>query len=617
MCADRRFQLPDLAFAPLAKGSTNVQATRFDWIRFMTENLAPEHDYYDGSLYGLFQSSAFRHQNLDALDFMGRRTTYAALLEHVNALAAGFETLGIGKGDRVGIMLPNCPQAVMAVYATSKLGAIATMIHPLISVKELEHCLGLTGCSLLVTVDIFFDKATEAVKAVNEAGAATCSIVATRLVDELPWYAKAVFKFRAKKQDLPPRKVEDGDGVLTWDTLMEKGRLLQSVDEEETLPFAEGCLRDEPAAILFSGGTTGTPKGILLSNGNINSNMQQIAAATNFLPGERILTVLPLFHGFGLSVCLHSGLTHGLTCMLVPRLTIQEYSRIIVKSQCNYIVGVPTLLAKLIKLPSLNGVDLSFIKEVISGGDALPQDLRNKLNRFLAEHGSTTRVREGYGATELVSAACIEPAGLTESSTIGSPLKWNRIKIVDPSTLAEVPNGTDGELIISGPTVMMEYWKNPKETELNIFFDEEGSRWLHTGDMACIDESGFITYRGRIKRMIISNGYNIYPNQLEDVLNKSELVESSCVIGIPDKERIQRPKAFVVLNKHVKDKAAAEKQLSHLLSENVARYALPKKIEFIESMPLTKIGKIDYRSLEAKELEKAAQKNARAAKEIA
>lgn len=487
-------------------------------------------DYYRGSLFGAVRKTALRHPQVTALNFLGRKFTYTALMEHIEWFAAALAAQGIRTGDVVAIMLPNCPQAVIAFYAANKLGAIASVIHPLLSGTELQHALQLTGATLLVTMDIFYDRALEATAATRAAIGHSIHIVATRIVDELPFYARAVFRFRAKKNDLPPHKVADGGGTTTYTTFIGNGKTLCQSLRGVDSPQREGDLSQQPAAILFSGGTSGTPKGILLSNGNINAETWQIehTISAPAQPGERILTALPLFHGFGLAVCLHFGLTNALTCMLVPRVTVRDYSKVLVIGKCNYVVGVPTLLGKIMDLPSMARADLSFVKEVVSGGDAIPREMKNRLDAFLEQRGSSAHVREGYGATECTAAFTVEdPQGGTAS--IGRPLHGNAVKIIDPATGAELPPGADGELLMCGPTVMQCYWGNPEETANTIELDAQGRRWLHTGDVARIGEDGLVYYRGRIKRMIICSGYNIYPNQIEAELSKLPEVELCCV----------------------------------------------------------------------------------------
>ncbi|MDY3800100.1 MAG: class I adenylate-forming enzyme family protein [Eggerthellaceae bacterium] len=562
------------------------------------------------SLFGTLEHTAQLHPRLNALNFIGLKFSYQLLLIHVNAFAAALENDGIRKGDVVSIMLPNCPQAVIAFYAANKIGAIANVIHPLMSESELEYSLNLVGTKLLVTMDIVLKKAEAAIAgSIRNRGGSPIKMVVTHLTDELPVYARAIFRIRAGKEQLNPARIRESQTMTHYRKFIKAGRKLCLNGKTATPPAQSKDLSREPAAILFSGGTSGTPKGILLSNGNINTSAWQVGQETRdrFIPGDRMLGALPLFHGFGLAVCLHTAMMNGLECMLVPRLTVEEYSKVLLLGKCNYVIGVPTLLGKIADLPSMQGADLSFVKEVISGGDALPAEMRERLNRHLTNCGSTTHVREGYGATECVAACAVEPSCNSKEGSIGRILAGNSCKIIDPETMAELPCGCDGELLVSGPTVMMGYWNNPEETAKTITVDPDGTRWLHTGDIACQDEDGFIFYKGRIKRMIISSGYNIYPNQVEHELNKLPQVASSCVIAIPDEYRLHRIKAFVIPTEGVPADEATKRIILDALKTSVARYAWPKELEFRESLPLTKVGKIAYRELEEEEEQRRRQ----------
>lgn len=586
----------------------------------MADSAFQELDYYRGSLYGALCGTAAEHPALGALNFIGRRYRYDFLLDRVDSFAAALAESGIKRGDVVSIMLPNCPQAVIAFYATNKLGAIANMVHPLMSAGELEYSLALVGAKMLVTMDLFYDKATQAIDGWNSnRDGHGCKIVVTKIVDELPIYARAVFKVRAKKEDLPAHPVRAGKGVALYRTFIGRGSLAnKQLDAVHDTEIAADRAQD-PAAILFSGGTTGTPKGILLSNANINAETAQALSILSFppTPGDRVLGALPLFHGFGLAIGLHMAISAGLECLLVPRLTVEEYTKVILRGKCNIIVGVPTLLGRIADLPGGDNLDLSFIKEVVSGGDGLPKEMRRRIDERLAAGGSPVRVREGYGATECTAAAAVEPSSESRENSFGCMLPGDRCKIVDPATGEELAPGQEGELLVAGPTVMIGYWNNPEATGAIISADDDGTRWLHTGDIACRDEDGFLFYRGRIKRMIISSGYNIYPDQIEHELGKLPEVASACVIAIPDSYRLHRLKAFVVLKPGFGKTNETRAAIMEGLKDHIARYAWPKEIEFRDELPLTKVGKIAYRELEREEAEKRTQTEDAQTEEVA
>ncbi len=343
----------------------------------------------------------------------------------------------------------------------------------------------------------------------------------------------------------------------------------------------------------------------MLTNRNFNALSQQIVATNPmFRPGDRMLSAMPLFHGFGLGVCIHSMLATGGRCILVPRFTAQSYAKLITKYRCNFIAGVPTLYEALLRLPSMNGADLSCLKGVFSGGDSLSIELKKKFDKFLYDHHAVVQVREGYGTTETVTACCLTPVHMFKEGSIGLPFPDTFIKIVKPGTEEELPYGEEGEILLAGPTVMREYMKHPEETAKTLRRHADGLTWVYTGDLGVMDEEGFIYFRGRAKRMIISSGYNVYPGQIENILDANEKVQMSCVIGVPDPYKMQKVKAFVKLAPDVPPTEETKKELLDYCRKHVAKYAMPYDIEFRDDMPKTLVGKVAYRVLEEEELAK-------------
>jgi long-chain acyl-CoA synthetase len=361
----------------------------------------------------------------------------------------------------------------------------------------------------------------------------------------------------------------------------------------------------DPAVILYSGGTTGVTKGILLSNLNFNALAKQIIATNPvFQPGDTMLAVMPLFHGFGLGVSIHSMLASGGCCILVPRFTAESYANLIIKHRCNFIAGVPTLYEALLRQPVMKGADLSCLKGVFSGGDSLSVELKKRFDAFLKDHHANVVVREGYGTTECVTASCLTPLHLAKEGSIGQPFPDTFYKIVRPGTQEEVPYGEDGEICLAGPTVMMEYVGHPEETAQTLQTHADGKTWVHTGDLGYMDTEGFIYFKQRIKRMIITSGYNVYPSQLENILDAHELVQMSCIIGIPDPVKIQRVKAFVMLKDGCEPSEENKAILLDYCRKNMAKYAIPYDIEFRDQLPKTLVGKVAYRVLEEEEAER-------------
>jgi len=317
-----------------------------------------------------------------------------------------------------------------------------------------------------------------------------------------------------------------------------------------------------------------------------------------------MLAAMPLFHGFGLGVCIHTMLTQGGRCILVPRFTPKSYAKDLVKHQCNFIAGVPTLYEALLRLDTMDGADLSCLKGVFSGGDSLSVELKKKLDKFLAEHNASIRVREGYGTTETVTACCLTPSHIYKEGSIGLPFPDTYIKIVEPGTDRELPYGQEGEILLAGPTVMQEYMHHPEETAQTLRSHDDGLTWVYTGDLGMMDEEGFVYFKGRAKRMIVTSGYNVYPAQLENILDGLECVQMSCVIGVPDSYKMQKVKAFVKLATGYEPSEQTKQVILDHCRKHVAKYAMPYDVEFREEMPKTLVGKVAYRVLEEEELKK-------------
>jgi len=267
---------------------------------------------------------------------------------------------------------------------------------------------------------------------------------------------------------------------------------------------------------------------------------------------------------------------------------------------------VPTLYEALLRLPSMDGADLSSLKGVFSGGDSLSIELKKKFDQFLYDHKAVVQVREGYGTTETVTACCLTPPHMFKEGSIGLPFPDTYIKIVRPGTEVELPYGEEGEILLSGPTVMKEYMNNPEETAQTLRTHADGLAWVYTGDLGTMDDQGFIYFRGRAKRMIISSGYNVYPGQLENIIDAHEKVLMSCVIGIPDPYKMQVVKAFVMLRPGVPANEETRAELLEYCSRSIAKYAMPKEIEFRAELPKTLVGKVAYRKLEEEEEERQA-----------
>ena len=558
-------------------------------------------EYYECSMIDRVMQVAEMYPDQVAFDFMRRPTTYRQMVREIERCAKALKTIGVRENDKVTIAMPNCPQAIYMFYAVNMVGAVANMIHPLSAEKEIEFYLNESESVTAITLDQFYHK-FENIRANTK----VVNIIIASVKDALSRPLRAGYMLTEGRKI---QKIPKDAPVIRWKEFMR-------LSNHCFYNYRVTRRGEDPAVILYSGGTTGTTKGIVLTNKNFNALGQQVLAANPmFHVGDKMLAAMPLFHGFGLGVCIHTMLSQGGRCILVPRFTAESYAKLITKYRCNFIAGVPTLYEALLRLPSMDGADLSCLKGVFSGGDSLSIELKKKFDKFLYEHNAVIQVREGYGTTETVTACCLTPPNRYKEGSIGIPFPDIYIKIVEPDTDRELPYGEEGEILLAGPTVMAEYMNHPEETAQTLRRHADGLTWVYTGDLGTMDDEGFIYFRGRAKRMIISSGYNIYPGQLENILDAHEKVQMSCVIGVPDPYRMQKVKAFVKLVPGTPKTDETKEELLAYCRKNIAKYAMPYDIEFKDDMPKTLVGKVAYRVLEEEELAKIAAAETAAEKE--
>ncbi len=542
-------------------------------------------NYPHKTMYELVAEAARRYPNNVAYSFMGKETKFSAFHHRIEAAAKGLYNMGIRKGDKVTICMANTPQALDCFYALNRIGAIPNMIHPLSAATEIAFYLNFSKSKAILTLAQFYDKVASIVPELENPTA----ILVARIADELPIPLNALYPMtKGGKADRKPA----GKDYTLWTDMVAAGKKTQ-------LPPHNGKA-DECAAILYSGGTTGTTKGIMLSNLNFNALGLQTIAASGYdkIDGMKMLSIMPVFHGFGLGIGIHTALIGGATCILVPQFSVKVYADTLMKQKPNLIPGVPTLFEALLRAENLEKADLSFLKGIFSGGDSLPQELKKKVDAFLKQHNCDEQIREGYGTTECVTASCLTPKDYARSGSIGVPFPDTYYKIVTPGTTEEVPANTEGEICISGPTVMLGYMDNPEETANTLRRHYDGRIWLHTGDLGHMDQDGFVYFRQRIKRMIVTSGYNVYPSQLENIIDGHEKVLLSCVIGLKDQYRGQKIKAYVVPMPGIEPTEELKQELLTYCAKHIAKYAMPREMEFRTELPKTLVGKVAYRVLE-------------------
>ena len=558
-------------------------------------DVAHQLDIPDLTLYQMVARTASKYPQKIAYEYMGDKATYKEFIDSIDNFAACLYKQGIRKDDHVLICLPNSPQAVISFYAVNRLDAIAIMVHPLSARGELKYYTEYSDAKLVITLDMFYDNFPPV-----EDGRLFSKMIVSKVSDGLSSFKGFVYNhFMDGRKD--PEIDTSRKGVVTWKQVLEEG------GEE---PPAITKHSKDPAVILFTGGTTGRTKGAVLSSLCFNSTALGMVELSQVLnEGEKMMAVMPMFHGFGLCACVHLPFCIGICCELVPRFTPDSYSKLIVKKRPSYIAGVPTLYEHMIRSKWLQKADLSCLKGVFCGGDTLTIDSKERMDTFLKEHGCGTFIREGYGCTECLTATTITPKFEQRPGSVGVPMPDMYFKIVKPGTEERLPFGEDGEICLSGPAVMLGYYKEEKETANALrVHEEDGMTWLHTGDIGNMDADGFIYFKQRIKRMIITSGYNVYPSQVENVLDRLPFVKESCVIGVPDDLRGHRVKAYIVLEDGTPADDETLARIKAHAKENIARFAKPREYEFIDALPRTKVAKVDYRKLEAMSAEKAQTK---------
>jgi long-chain acyl-CoA synthetase len=548
------------------------------WLRFygrVPATLA----YPEVTLYEAVAATARRVPDTVAWDFLDTTSTYRQLIADIDRCADALAALGVRRGDRFLISMPTSPQGVIAFYAVNKLGGVAVMIHPLSTGPEIAQYLDASKARFALVLDAFYGTFAQAASKLPLE-----KILVARIPDYLSAPKKVGFWLTKGRRIAP---VPTDPRVLWWSEMMA---------HEYSAAMLGGATND-PAAILFSGGTTGSPKGIMLSNRNFIAQGMQAAAWGGLAEGDSILAILPLFHGFGLGVCVNAALMAGGKSILVPTFDPKTTATLLRTKRPSVLVGVPTLFHALAADASLARADLSCLRACFCGADTLPRPVKERFERLVADRGGRVRLLEGYGLTEAVTAIMAMPAGEYREGSMGIPFPDMLAKLCAPGSEREVARGEEGELCISGPAVMLGYLDDPEATAAALRVHADARTWLHTGDIARRDDDGFFYFVLRLKRMIKSSGFNVYPSQVEGVLYGHPAVADACVVGVPDAAQVERVKAYIVLKEPQREgQAMGEELIAHCRAQLI-KWSCPREIEFRRELPKTRIGKVDYRAL--------------------
>jgi len=556
------------------------------WFRFY--GAVPQHlNYPPVTLYVALAATAQKAPDAIAWDFFGTTANYRDLLASIDQCAGALAALGLRQGDRLLISMPTAPAGIIAFYAANKLGVLPALIHPLSTAPEIEHYLNASGARVALTLDAFYR-----VLAQVRPKLPLRHIILARIGDYLSPLKRFGF-WLTKGRKIP--RVPSDPRVRGWLALM-------AATHPRAMRGKAGT--DDPAAILFSGGTTGVPKGIVLSNRNLIAEGMQAAAWGGMGPGDSILAILPIFHGFGLGVCVNAAFMAGGKSILVPQFSAEIVAKLLRSAKPNLLVGVPTLYDALSKDASLAKADLSCLRACFSGADTLPPPVKERFEQLVTACGGSVRLLEGYGLTEAVTAIMAMPMTEYREGSIGIPFPDMDAAICRFGTTEELPPGEEGEICVAGPAVMLGYLDDPEATAQTLKQHADGRTWLHTGDLGKRDADGFFYFTVRAKRMIKSSGFNVYPAQVESVLYQHPLVAEACVIGVPDDAQVERVQAVVVLKDAARESDATAQALIDFCRERLIKWSCPREIEFRRELPKTRVGKIDFKVLVAEHVEK-------------
>lgn len=551
------------------------------WLKYYG-NVPESLNYFNGSMYDYLKDTASKNEKRSAYSFYGNEVTFKSFMKKIDKVASALKEFNIVENECVTICMPNTPESFALIYAINKIGAICNIIHPLSSTSDIERALKETNSSIIFCSDVAMPKARH-IKVKH--------FIMVPTSESLGKFLKTLYNIKSSLN----MKLEEG--MLTWHEFLNYG-----VGEDTYVK------RDpnSPAAIIYSGGTTGKPKGIIISNANFNAMALQTASVCKYIsPGHSVLSALPIFHVFGLALCTHTCLVAGMKCIIVPQLNTKKINKELKKYKPSVYPAVPSLLKMSMNDSDPGSNAFKDIKVVVVGGDYLSPQVKSEYEEYLKAHGSSAVVKVGYGLSEACGFCCCtaqvdEKHVNNHKGTLGIPNPDMIVKIFEPDSDVEKSVGDVGEICITGPTLMMGYINEDEETKKTLVIHNDGRTWLHTGDLGYMDKDGFIFYTSRLKRMIITNGYNVYPIELEDIINKCKYVDTCTVVGIPHKIKSQTPKAVIVLKSNVQDTLEVREEIRRYCYKNIAKYAVPTEYEFRTSLPKTAVGKVAYRDLEKK-----------------
>jgi long-chain acyl-CoA synthetase len=525
------------------------------------------------------------HLNDTALEYYGRKFTYADLIVNVKKTAAALRGAGVKKGDIITVVSIMTPEIIALFYAADMMGATLNLVDPRYSVEGIREYIEEVDSHLLVCLNVVYERCRQAAKRTNVE-----KVIVLSPADSLPPVMAVGYKLTT------PDKNKYASNVIRWKQFI-KGGEGQSTAAEPYDP-------DHACVVVHTGGTTGSPKGVMLTDDCFNGIALQFQAYPKlFHRGQKLMNVMPPFIAYGFACGIHLPLVLGFTVIIIPNLDPAKLGSLVLKHKPEHMFGVPTHYQQLASDPKLRDKDLSFIINYAAGGDSLSRGAEQTVNDFLAAHGARYPIAKGYGMTEVSSAATVAAGLDNKPGSVGIPMVNTVVAAFEPGTDQELPIGQRGELCISGPCLMKGYYNKPEETAILLRRHPDGRVWAHTGDMGYLDEDGFVYLDSRIKRMIIRHdGFKVFPSMIENVVSRHPAVHQCSVVGCADKDHTQGrlPFVYIVLKAGITaKKKQVIRELERMCAEELPEYVQPVAYKFISSMPMTPVGKVDYRQLEA------------------
>ncbi|NIO38567.1 AMP-binding protein [Candidatus Bathyarchaeota archaeon] len=546
------------------------------WLKCYAEGVPADVEIPEKSIPEMFDEAVKRWGDKTALVFYGKKMKHKEIRELSLRFAAALHDLGVKKGDKVALLLPNCPQFIIAYHGILRIGAVASAMSPLYSPREIKHQLNDSGSRNIICLDLLYEKVEKAWDETELKHA-----IITSIEEYLPG-AKRLFsrvRGRALSVEIPERS-----GILMFQDLIEK--------YPPDPPKVDIDPHEDLAALPYTGGTTGVPKGAMLTHHNIAAIQEEMY---QFFPDieegeERTIALLPFYHIYGQSVIMMTGAIHGGTAILFAKPELEDIISAMEKHNITLFYGVPTLYKYFLDVKRARRFNWKKVKYIFCGADTLHKEVREDWTRFMQKE-----IREGYGLTETTAVTHTNPPGRNKPGSFGVPLPNTHIAIIDPDTKEFLPSGEEGELVASGPQIMKGYWNKP-DANKESFFEAGGRRWFRTGDIARMDDEGYFYFIERTKDMIKYKGYSVFAHEIEEVLYEHPKIKEAAVIGVPDQDVGERVKAVIVPETEYRGKLTKE-EVAEWCEKNLAHYKVPRVIEFRGEIPKTDAFKIDHKKL--------------------